>query len=247
MKNSPRRSTTPITTNDRATRVEQEPSTPPKLLRRTKTREALLVAARTLLAGRGTESFTVDDVVQLASVAKGSFYNHFPDKEHLIEEVSRLTRHKETAEIEAANRDIAEPAAKIARGMAVYARFALTSPDEARIMTLAHVDALSVKSSMNAGLVRDLADGLRAGKITIPSIEAGALLVIGQTAVLLSRLKNGIKTDDAGALAQQCIALTLIGLGLEYKMAHLTSAQAVEDIFRGAGSSAAINSAWVPS
>ncbi len=228
-------------TNNSATRtsptaqVGEGLPTPAKHRRRTNTREALLVAARTLLAGRATEGFTVDDIVQSAGVAKGSFYNHFSDKEELTDEVSRLIRNKEEAEIEAANRDVINPAAKIARGMAVYARFALTSPEEARIMTLAHVDALSVKSSMNAGLVRDLAEGLRTGKFLIPSIETGALLVIGQTAVLLSRLKSGTKAEDAGALTQQCIALTLLGLGLEYKMAHLVSAQAVEDILHGAG------------
>jgi len=227
----------------RTTPAGEGPSASAKLHRRTNTREALLVAACTLLADRTTEGFTIDDIVQSAGVAKGSFYNHFSDKQALTDEVSRLIRNKEEAEIKAANRDVIEPAAKIARGMAVYARFALASPEEARIMTLAHVDALSVKSSMNAGVVRDLAEGLRTGKFVIPSIEAAALLVIGQTAVLLSRLKSGTEPEGAGALTQQCIALTLLALGLEYKMAHLVSAQAVEDILRGAGTSVDTDSA----
>ena len=242
MKRSFQKADDSITPTRRTRQVEEVLPTSPKRRRRTNTREALLIAARTLLAGRITEGFTIDDVVQSAGVAKGSFYNHFSDKEELTQEVSRLIRNKEEAEIEAANRHVTEPAAKIARGMAVYARFALTSPEEARIMTLAHVDALSVKSSMNAGLVRDLAEGLRSGKFVIPSIETGALLVIGQTAVLLARLKSGIQRGDAGVLAQQCIALTLLGLGLEYKMAHLISAQATEDILREASTSLDANS-----
>lgn len=241
MKRTNRKTHNPANHTFPATQVEEGLIVPAKHRRRTNTREALLVAARTLLAGRTTDGFTVDDIVQTAGVAKGSFYNHFSDKEELTNEVSRLIRNKEEAEIEAANRDVIDPAAKIARGMAVYARFALTSPEEARIMTLAHVDALSVKSSLNAGLVRDLVEGLRTGKFVIPSIETGALLVIGQTAVLLSRLKSGIQPGDVGALAQQCIGLTLLGLGLEYKMAHLISAQAIEDILRDAGTSVAVN------
>ncbi len=67
------------------TQVEEELSKPAKHRRRTNTREALLVAARTLLAGRTTEGFTVDDIVQSAGVAKGSFYNHFSDKEELTD------------------------------------------------------------------------------------------------------------------------------------------------------------------
>ena len=200
--------------------------------RRTRTREALLLAARALMAAQARDGFTIDDVVQSAGVAKGSFYNHFPNKEALADEVYRTIRSREEGEIEAVNRAVVEPATRIARGMAVYARFALTSPDEARILTHGQMDALSIKSSMNAGLVRDLTEGLRAGTMTIPSVDVGAMLVIGQTAALLSRLNAGTGRDAAGALAQHCIAMTLLGLGLEHKAAHLVSAQAVEDILR---------------
>ncbi len=198
--------------------------------RRTKTREALLLSGRELMASRAKDGFTIDDVVQSAGVAKGSFYNHFPDKEALTGEIYKTIRAKEESEIEAVNQLVQEPAVRVARAMAVYARFALTSPNEARIITQGQVDALSIQSSTNAGLVRDLAEGLRTGKLVMPSVEAAALLVIGQTAVLLSRLQLVDGRDAAASLAQQCIALTLLALGLEHRAAHLTSAQAVEDI-----------------
>ncbi len=204
-----------------------------KVRRRTKTREALLLAARTLMVARQKDGFTIDDVVQLAGVAKGSFYNHFPDKEALADEVYRETRAKEESEIEAVNRAVDDPMARVARAMALYARLALTSPEEAGIITMGQVSALSIRSSANAGLVRDLREGLQAGKIVVPSIEAGAMLVIGQTAVLMSRLKAPREHGSACDLAQQCIALTLVGLGLEHRAAHQLSAQAVEGIVRG--------------
>lgn len=202
------------------------------LRRRTKTREALLSAGRGLMAARPRDGFTVDDVVQSAGVAKGSFYNHFADKEALTDEVYRTIRVREESEIDAANEAVREPAVRIARAMTVYARFALTSPDEARIIILGQVDALSIESSANAGLVRDIAEGFRIGKLVVPSIEAAALLVIGQTAVLMSRLQTVSGRDAAALLAQQCVAVTLAGLGLEYRTAHFVSAQAIEDILR---------------
>ena len=205
-----------------------------KVRRRTKTREALLLAARTLMAARQKDGFTIDDVVQLAGVAKGSFYNHFSDKEALADEVYRATRANEESEIEAVNRAVDDPMARAARAMALYARLALTSPEEAGIITMGQVSALSIHSSANAGLVRDLREGLQAGKIVVPSIEAGAMLVIGQTAVLMSRLTAPKGHSSACDLAQQCIALTLLGLGLEHRAAHQLSAQAVEGIVRGA-------------
>ena len=203
-----------------------------KRRRRTKTRAALMLAARTLMAAPPKEAFTIDDVVQLADVAKGSFYNHFADKQALANAVYEAIRAKEENEIAAFNQGMAVPATRIARAMAVYARFALTSPEEAQIMKTAQVDTLSVRSPANAGLVRDLTEGLQSGAIAIPSIEAGASLVIGQTAVLLSRLEAGIGLAAASALAQQSIALTLLGLGLEHRTAHQLSAQAVEAVLR---------------
>jgi len=204
-----------------------------KVRRRTKTREALVLAARALMAAQQKDGFTIDDVVQLAGVAKGSFYNHFPDKEALADEVHRAVRAKEESEIEAVNHAINDPTARVARAMALYARLALTSPDEAGIITMGQVSALSITSSANAGLVRDLREGLQVGKIVVPSIEAGAMLVIGQTAVLMSRLKAPKGHDAACDLAQQCIAVTLLGLGLEHRAAHQLSAQAIECIVRG--------------
>jgi len=202
--------------------------------RRTKTREALLSAGRRLMAARARNGFTVDDIVQSAGVGKGSFYNHFPDKDALAAEIYRTIRAKEESEIEAVNAAVQEPAARIARAMAIYARFALTLPDEARIITRGQVDALSIEAAANAGLVRDIAEGLRTGKLATPSIEAAALLVIGQTTVLMSRLQT-VGREAAASLAQQCIALTLLGLGLEHRAAHLASAQAVEEIVRSSG------------
>lgn len=201
--------------------------------RRTKTRGTILLAARALLAVQTKGCFTIDDVVQKAGVAKGSFYNHFPDKETLTEEVCREVRVREEREIAAVNQGIEEPAARIARAMALYARLALTSPDEARIITLGQVSALSIRSSANSGLVHDLREGLQSGKIVVPSIEAGAMLVMGQTAILMSRLIARKSGDSACDLSQQCIALTLIGVGLEHRTAHQLSAQAVEAIVGG--------------
>jgi AcrR family transcriptional regulator len=52
--------------------------------RRVETRERLLAAARTLIAERGIAGLRTEDIVEHAGVAKGTFFSHFPDKEHLL-------------------------------------------------------------------------------------------------------------------------------------------------------------------
>jgi AcrR family transcriptional regulator len=221
-------------------RIRPSPDAVPRQQRRrTRTRDALLDAAKTLLAARAHEGFTIDEVVDLAGVAKGSFYNHFADKEELIGAVCRQIRAKEESAVQAANAGVTSPGARIARAIAVYARLAMTAPDEAQIVRMTQAETLSVDSDLNAGLVRDLREGLKLGKVTIPSIEAGSLLVLGQAAILMARLRRMQQNEAAAMLAQQCIALVLIGLGLEYREANQIATQAVDDILTGGTADAA--------
>src|SRR5580698_6636406 len=46
----------------------------------------LFRSALTLFAARGFASTTVEDITQAADVAKGTFFNYFPTKEHLLME-----------------------------------------------------------------------------------------------------------------------------------------------------------------
>lgn len=193
------------------------------------------MAARRLIVGGARAAFTIDELTAAADVAKGSFYNHFSDKEAIAEEVYRAVREKEEAEIRSVNGDVSDPVARIARGMAMYAHMAVTSPEDSHILTLSQVGSGFLQSAVNAGLRDDLRAALTIGRIVVSSIEAAALLVVGQTAVLMARLRGSAALDEAQLIAQQCIAITLIGLGLSYRDAQLTATQATDAILEPKG------------
>lgn len=190
-------------------------------------------AARRLMVQGSRAAFTVDELVQAAGIAKGSFYNHFPDKEAIADEVHRAVREMEEAEVRAVNEGVSDPVARIARGMAVYARMALTAPEDARILTLNQIGSSFLQSSVNAGLAADLRAALRDGRIVAPSIEAAAMLVVGQVAVLIARLGGDTDPVIVQPLAQQCIAITLVGIGLSHRDAQLLATQAIDAILCG--------------
>jgi AcrR family transcriptional regulator len=50
----------------------------------------LFRAALTLFAARGFAATTVEDITQAADVAKGTFFNYFPTKEHLLMEFGEM-------------------------------------------------------------------------------------------------------------------------------------------------------------
>jgi len=52
--------------------------------KRTETRERIFRAAMQLFAERGFLDTTVEDITEAADVAKGTFFNYFPSKEHVL-------------------------------------------------------------------------------------------------------------------------------------------------------------------
>ena len=61
-------------------------------------RERLFRAAIDLYMTRGIQATTVADITEAADVGKGTFFNYFPTKEHIVaEHYGRQTRHVEAA------------------------------------------------------------------------------------------------------------------------------------------------------
>src|ERR1043166_287039 len=52
--------------------------------RRAELRERLFRSALTLFASKGYAETTVEDITQAADVGKGTFFNYFPSKEHIL-------------------------------------------------------------------------------------------------------------------------------------------------------------------
>ena len=57
------------------------------------TRQVLLDATQALLASRSMDALSVDEIVMRADVAKGTFYNHFSDKDALARELGLAPAH----------------------------------------------------------------------------------------------------------------------------------------------------------
>src|ERR1022692_709633 len=60
--------------------------------RKLATRDALLDAARSLLVSRSMDALGVDEIVERADVAHGTFYNYFADKDALERELASQSR-----------------------------------------------------------------------------------------------------------------------------------------------------------
>ena len=88
--------------------------------KRVKTRAQLVEAANALFAGRAVESVTVDDVVQEAGVAKGTFYTHFDSLEALTAAVAEELVQSFDELLQPGRASITEPALRIAFGCRAF-------------------------------------------------------------------------------------------------------------------------------
>jgi AcrR family transcriptional regulator len=64
--------------------------------RRAEIREKLFQSALTLIMRRGLQQTTISDITEAADVGKGTFFNYFPTKEHVL--VEFYERHRERLE-----------------------------------------------------------------------------------------------------------------------------------------------------
>lgn len=199
--------------------------------RRERTRKALVEAGRSLFALRPVDAVSIDEIVEAAGVAKGSFYNHFVDRDALVREVAHLARMELESAVGRINAGVTDPAARTVRGFCAAVRFAVDDPADARTLTRLFAGATSPTSPINVGLAGDIAAGLAMGRFSVPDVEVGVMTVMGLAQAALSRAL------DAGAppavdIATRLGAVLLRGLGVESAEAEVLAAQAADQVVR---------------
>jgi AcrR family transcriptional regulator len=175
---------------------------------------------------------TVDDIVQAAGVGKGSFYNHFADREALVRAISAEIRAGVEQAIDRANAEVEDPAQRVTRACCTYLRFALDEPERAGFLVRVHSGHISLDAPLNRGLVDDISKGLGTGRFRVATLESGVLYVLGITQMALTRIVQEPSATLAVSLAQQLCAMMLSGLRVPDAEADLIAAQASEEIVR---------------
>ena len=200
--------------------------------RAARTKAALMAAGRRLFSQRPIDAVTVDDIVQAAEVGKGSFYNHFDDREALARAIAAQIRASIETAVARANAGVEDPARRLARAICTYWRYALDEPEPAGVLVHIHAGHTSLTAPLNRGLVEDLETGLASGRFDVATVESGLLYVQGITQLALVRIVQDPNPAFAISLSQQMCALVLRGLGVAGAEANQIAAQASDGIVR---------------
>src|SRR5208282_1290226 len=118
--------------------------------RTTETRERLFRAALDLFARKGFSETTVEDITEAADVGKGTFFNYFPSKDHILLAFGDMQLAKlETAVAEA--RHSGQPMPEFLRSLGVrMTQEPIRHPELIRTLLQAYLSTTPVRESMLA-------------------------------------------------------------------------------------------------
>lgn len=201
--------------------------------RRLKTRRALLVAGLELMAQSPIDAISIDEIVERAGVAKGSFFNHFTDKSGFAAAISMDIRDRVEETVSSANDGVTDPAERVVRAVSSFVQFARADPCAARIMVRAPEQAARPGAAMNAGVRRDLQLGQANARFNLADLDHGVLYLVGLCQMMVGAVATHTLDDDATrALATDVQSMLLAGLGVEAAEARKLATEAVTLIIR---------------
>lgn len=184
--------------------------------RAARTRAALIAAGFELLVERPVDAIAIDEVVARAGVAKGSFFNHFPDKQVFAEAIASEVRVELEALVTRANSEVADPVKRIAGGMRVAADFALNHPKRTAVLLRSHASSTARDHPLNKGLVDDFKAAVDAGLVRQEAADSGVLYWLGLCQILMANLvERRLDRPDAERRISEMIILGLTGLGVK--------------------------------
>lgn len=183
--------------------------------RRARTRDALLAAAQQLLSMRPAEGVNIDEIVEIADVAKGTFYNYFVDKEAIVREVEEAARTHLEALIAQTNAGVADAGVRMARAFCAALGFALSDPHRAMTLLRISPHATDPDTPINMGVRRDVRSGLDSGRFKFVTEEAGVVLALSVIQGGVSRTLDLQEAHKVEALGESLGASLLVALGIE--------------------------------
>jgi AcrR family transcriptional regulator len=182
--------------------------------RAARTRSALLAAGMGLLVDRPVDAIAIDEFVAAAGVAKGSFFNHFADKREFANAVAKEVRIDVEHWVGSINSGVVDPVERLAGGMIAAAAYALANPQRTAVLARSFTGTSLDEHPINAGLLTDLRDALRAKLITLPSERAGVLYWLGLCQILMGTIVDGgPDAQTAHRLLMDMLQIALRGLG----------------------------------
>lgn len=180
--------------------------------KREKMRRKLVECALVVFSRKGVDAAVVDEVIALAGVSRGSFYNYFKSNEELLGAVVQEMGHELFWLIEQVVGGAKNPLERVSTALRLTLHTALRYPRFGNFFVRSNVTAPPSASLAHQFLERDIGEAIRLGKLKhAESTEVVVDFIVGAAlGGVQSLLTRG---RDASSYPEQLAFHILLGLG----------------------------------
>ncbi|MDD9375183.1 TetR/AcrR family transcriptional regulator [Streptomyces sp. ZAF1911] len=179
--------------------------------RRAQTRQALIGAARAILAERGNAEVSIQVIAERADVGFGTFYNHFETKEALFDAAVADALEEYGQLLDAATGSIDDPAETFATSVRLALRLAASHPEITGILRVRGLQHVHSGTGFGPRALRDLEVGRASGRFRVADAQV-ALSAVG--GAVLGMVELGATTDLGDEAGEQAAEMILCMLGV---------------------------------
>lgn len=165
---------------------------------------------------RSVDAIPIDDLVAAAGVGKGSFFNHFGDKDGFKAALAIEVRGEIEAKITTANLGVTEPLERLAGGMREVTDYALRNRKRTISMLRMMVGSTGKEYPLNEGVRADIDSCAKADRIRAKSEQAAMLYWLGLCVAIITHVVEvDLSREKAAKLLAEFIVSGLSGLGAD--------------------------------
>jgi AcrR family transcriptional regulator len=165
--------------------------------RRARTRNQLLDAARELFAQQGVEATRVGDITERADVGAGSFYNHFTDKDAIVEAILADAAEQQGRMVDALTAELDDPAEVMAVAHRHFVRLAQSDPTFALLVVRLDLSHRLMTTTLGPRATKDIRSGIEAGRFDVADTGVALHAMGGALLGVMRAVIDGLAGEEA--------------------------------------------------
>lgn len=236
MKKNDKRIAAPKTPSARsiaATAADAKPAAMPRGLKsRIRTRKKLIDSVQRLIAVKGFEQMTIEDITNGADVGFGTFYNHFHSKEDIASALFLEKNHEIARMIGTINESEPDRALSITYIQKLFLTQAIQNEIWGWFIVRSHSTHKVMSDSFNEQAISDISEGVAQGRFNLTCIETAAQITIAGLIAAMRSLLEGEAAPNTVSNTIECF-MRMYGLTPEEarEIANLELPAYVVDLF----------------
>ncbi|MBI2771925.1 MAG: TetR/AcrR family transcriptional regulator [Burkholderiales bacterium] len=191
-------------------------------IKREKTRAALIQVALQVISDRGFDAPTIDDFIEAAQVARGTFYNYFRSRDELLIAAAAHVADSVDQEILPLFAVADDPAQRVAIAIRKFIEMSMRHPHQGGLLVrMIPLSGGAVSDEMRRGVLEDLENGRKLGRFHWRSLQAALALSMG---TITLAIRTAISEPTPANFSELIAAMVLQGLGMPAKEAQRVAA-----------------------